>query len=690
MPVFDDELMGGDELVGVNDVDEFGVGGGWGGDVGLGSVFNELDAMGGVEDGLDGFESLNPVDDFFMSDVLGEGEDDPAIALRGDDLERFKWRFQEAFRRAQGVMRKIHDDTRLYREICAMLPLVPAYEGGPNVRTPLTANKTEGVIAHMRDAVEQNTIFSVTSQASGSASVTASFAVPLVESLLEREINSSGSREKLVGDSIKEAARVGTAIARLSVARVGDEVFQQVSDLIPLERFYVDRVEVTNLNHVTCFYSFEERLYNLEDWAERGMIDADALDAVRPMLGGALTPSVDAESDEAFVSSSVFEEENQLVELVRGYMRFRGEGGKSELYECLMTRNTMDVLAVRLNPFSRAFDKPPILLWRVGKKPKYLFGVGMAERLHPQQLIADNAINTHIALNNLAASPPFVYSAKGPFGQIMSSMGASGIVPGMGIPVDGTPSDPGFQQLDIVNRGYAVQDYGLAQDMASQATFSEESLGSPSGNPRKTYGQFSIEAQKGTIRLRSDLNDFAYDAAENGEMLLAALLAFKLQPAGVMEVSPGGKLISFDELSVREWLQRLQELVGEMQAAGEVADGGVLLNAWAEDRLTSGTIPFARRGDLKISLRGTRIIADKLGELDSLMNVALPLLTSFTDAARVDVFANRFMRQVFRAANVENPDLLVPPEPSGAIEGMEARRELMAPMVSLLETQSRR
>lgn len=685
-----DEVLNADEFMEPSGVNEFGDDGGGFGGVQLGGVFDGLDAMGGFDDVEDGFESLNEVGDFFMDDVVGDGEGGPAIALRGDDFERFKWRFQDAFRRAQVTMAKIHDDTRLYREICAMLPLEPAYEGGPNIRTPLTANKTEGVIAHMRDAVEQNTIFSVTSQASGSASVTASFAVPLVESLLEREINSSGSREKLVGDSIKEAARVGTAIARLSVARVGDEVFQQVSDLIPLERFYVDRVEVTNLNHVTCFYTFEERLYNLEDWAERGMIDKDALEEVRPLLAGSLAASVDSESDEAFVSSSRFEEENQLVELVRGYMRFRAEGGRSELYECLMTRNTMDVLAVRLNPFNRAFDKPPILLWRVGARPNYLFGVGMAERLHPQQLIADNAINTHIALNNLAASPPFVYSAKGAFGQIMSSMGSSGIVPGMGIPVDGTPNDPGFQQLDIVNRGYAVQDYGLAQEMASHATFSEESLGSPSGNPRKTYGQFSIEAQKGTIRLRSDLSDFAYDAAENGEMLLAALLAFKLQPAGVMEVSPGGKLISFDELRVSEWLERLQELAGDMQAAGEVADAGVLLQEWAEDRLTSGTIPFARRGDLKISLRGTRIIADKLGELDALMNVALPLLTSFTEAARQDVHSNRFMRQALRAANVENPDLLVPPEPSGAVEGLDARRALMDPMIGLLETQSRR
>lgn len=604
-----------------------------------------------------------------FDDFLG-GPAEGAIQLSGADFERFRYRFMAAYESARGNMREIHANAKKDREVVRTLPRVPAYPGGPDITTPLTANKVEGVIAHMRDALEQSTIFTFSVNGTGASAAEAAATVPLREQLLEREINLSGSRERILSQLPREAVTVGTGIAVLSLAQYAGEHFVQIGQLVPLERFFVDRINVDDLHHTTCFYQYKERRYNLDEQAERGLLDAEALESI-PLTsqGESVDPTLD-ELENFFTDNTALAEENTVMTLVRGYMRFRAEGDVTRLYECVFDSGTRTILALRENPFREAFDMPPIFLVRVGKTAGQLFGRGIPRRLEPIQKVSDNAMNTHLAVNNMAASPPVMYRNDSPFGAALKASGNGGIYPGMLIPTlpSPNPSDVAILQ-DFVNPGLAMQDLGIARQLAGDATYTEEAIGTAS-DPRKTLGQFNIEVQRGTLRVRTDMGDVAYDLAFGGRMYDAAVLAFKLAPAQIIEVTQGGKLLSLDPIDTRDIEMQLAEIGEGMLLSGEASMEDLVLvqEAFNTARLTDGRIPYARRDDLVVSVRGTKIIADKMGELQILMDVVGPLVTSLIPAARQDEYANYFLRKVLWAAGLNDVDKLVPPPPNAHLD----------------------
>lgn len=604
-----------------------------------------------------------------FDDFLG-GPAEGAIQLSGADFERFRYRFMAAYESARGNMREIHANAKRDREVVRTLPRVPAYPGGPDITTPLTANKVEGVIAHMRDALEQSTIFTFSVNGTGASAAEAAATVPLREQLLEREINLSGSRERILSQLPREAVTVGTGIAVLSLAQYAGEHFVQIGQLVPLERFFVDRINVDDLHHTTCFYQYKERRYNLDEQAERGLLDAEALESI-PLTsqGEGVDPTLD-ELENFFTDNTALAEENTVMTLVRGYMRFRAEGDVTRLYECVFDSGTRTILALRENPFREAFDMPPLFLVRVGKTAGQLFGRGIPRRLEPIQKVSDNAMNTHLAVNNMAASPPVMYRNDSPFGAALKASGNGGIYPGMLIPTlpSPNPSDVAILQ-DFVNPGLAMQDLGIARQLAGDATYTEEAIGTAS-DPRKTLGQFNIEVQRGTLRVRTDMGDVAYDLAFGGRMYDAAVLAFKLAPAQIIEVTQGGKLLSLDPIDTSDIEMQLAEIGEGMLLSGEASMEDLVLvqEAFNTARLTDGRIPYARRDDLVVSVRGTKIIADKMGELQILMDVVGPLVTSLIPAARQDEYANYFLRKVLWAAGLNDVDKLVPPPPNSHLD----------------------
>ena len=128
----------------------------------------------------------------------------------------------------------------------------------------------------------------------------------------------------------------------------------------------------------------------------------------------------------------------------------------------------------------------------------------------------------------------------------------------MGIPTYSSPDKGDVATLQLPNPGLNIQDVSIAQQFASQATYTEEAIGSsPQG--RRTLGQFQVEVQKGTIRLRLDLADFAYDMAYFLKMYWAFINAYKIGPQGVVEVTEKGKLIASRRIGRSELVHRYRE-----------------------------------------------------------------------------------------------------------------------------------
>lgn len=614
----------------------------------------------------------------------GFNPEDGPMALQGEDLDRFKYRLKLSLDTARGKMQFIHEDAMNDRRVYMTMERETEYPGQSNLTTPISANKADGLLAHIVDAIEQRPLASFVPEGIGKPAEIAARVAPLAAAALEREINRGGSRERLIRDLSKEAVVVGTGIGRLSlVEHPSGEWFVKVADIIKIENFFVDRVAVDNLKHTFCGYEERKPLYQLEEMADSGLLDPEAVTKLRNTHVGTFTETVGEEAALFRETHHSFQEEVTVQKIFYCYMRFRAAGDmKAELYEAVWSDEHQLLLAVRKNPVREAFDHPPLMLWRVGKTPRHLFGRGVIRRLVPEQEMADNAINAHLALNTLAASPPFMYKQNGPFGRLMQN--ERRIVPGIGIPTLDYPSREEVKTIEIHNPGLSLQDVSVAQAFADRATYTEEAIGTSSD--RKTLGQFRVEVQRGTMRVRLDLGDLAYDASIGLSMIWSMMVAYKVKPSGVIEVEEGGKFLGYSQIDAEEIGEVMNSIVLPLWNSDEVTMGELQeLESEFNGRLTDGLIPSARRNDLTIHLTGTKIIADKATELDMLHQLT-PYMLQGLELAKVDPWWNLHLRSIIDAMGFKDIDRRVPPMPEGqdTQDPMQAQmmRQQMGEMVS--------
>ena len=614
-------------------------------------------------------------DAFSLDPLFLDSEGDSPIELSGDDLRRFQYRFHSALDKADSEMTQIHADAEQDRKVFKTVPRVPAYEGGPDITSPVTADFGEGILAHIKDAIEMRPLVSFSPEGVGPSAETATEIAPIYEALLEREINRSDSREIIANELAHEAVVTGTAIVRLSLAQHPDELFVQTSRTIRLENFFVDRITARDLTNVTCAYRYKERLYNLEEQAEQGYLDKDAVAKLRSHYSSD-EEEIAEEGELQFDESTAFAEENTLHTLYCGYMRFAPAGDTSKLYEIYYHRDTRTILALRENPAKDAYDAPPLALVRIGKQPGFLFGRGVARRLESEQKVADNAINTHLALNNVAAAPPVNYNVNNPIARKLAQSRA--LEPNMWIPNYGPPDKNDILPISIPNPGLALQDYQISLQMAQRRTYTDESLGQ-SGSTRKTLGQYRMEVSKGTLKLRLDLGDFAYDMARMLKMYWSMVVAYKVEPAGILTVDPAGKLLGNREYPGEELAQAVVEVGSGMLLNGEMQVQDMAeIDQHFNKMLTAGRVPSAKRQDLTLSLSGTRIIADKLGEVE--MEVQLmPIVLNLIEGARVDTYINYWGRSILRKAGFTDLEKRWPQDPGQMVLNPFERFMLMQP-----------
>jgi len=625
--------------------------------------------------------------DFGDFDTTTEQQPSGAIELSGEDLDRFRFRLRSALANAKSQMNDLHDDARRDRKIYKALPKKPAYEGGPDITSPLSGDRADGMIAHLRAAIEQRPFATFTPEGvAGKSAEDATAVAPVFESYCEREINKSGSREILASEAVREAVITGTAIVKLGISYHGNEHFIQASKTIRLENFYVDRVSTSSLRNVFCAYRTKMRHYELEDLAAQGYLDEEVVKRMG-VLGSGSTALIEEEHEERFNEGNAFEEENRLHEIYYCYMRFRKAGDtQSRIYECIYSESSYEVLALRVNPVGQAYDEPPIALIRIGKQSNYLFGRGIVRRLESEQKISDNAINTHIAINNRAAAPNLIYNINSPIAQKLQQ--ESMLPPGASLPSYGPPDTNDYMFLQTPNPGLALQDYGLASQMAERRTYPDEAIGH-SGTTRKTLGQYRSEVNKGTLKLNLDLVDFSYDMANLLKKYWSMVVTYKIEPAGLVSVQNGGKLIASREIPYYQIATDVVEVGQQMIQAGEMQSVEDLLaiEPAIKELLTNNKIPSARRADLTISLTGTQIFSDKLGELDTELRI-LGVVENMRELAAQDSYANYTVRQILTKAGFKDIDKRIPPDPNTTITDPTIRMFLMQNLNQFMQSSS--
>jgi hypothetical protein len=610
------------------------------------------------------------------------------IELTGKDLQRFKYRADQMISNSRMKMRTIHEEAKKDREWALAIPKTPKYEGGPDITMPIIAGKDQGLAAHMRDAIEQRPLASITPAGIGLSDESATNIAPLCEAYLEREINRTNSREIVASAMPKEVAEVGTSLVELSLTEIGGETYIQLGNIIRIENFYCDRINVDTLAETSCWYEYKERHYELEDAAELGIYDRDAIDVMASASSNAKLSQ--EEENLNFNEGDTFAEENSLRDLIRGFMRFRPDGEKETyLYEFVRGSDNMEYLSIRRTKFTMAFNAPPIGIARIGKRAGTLFGRGLGRRLEAQQKMADKYINNHLAATDFMGSPPYLYRANSAIGNAIERTSKRGLLPGQAIPTIGMPNVRDIEPLQLFNSGsgFNLQNVDIATRFSDVSTFAEAAIGSDSGSSRKTLGQFQIEVQNGTLRLRSDLSDFAYDMAIILKMYWASVVAFKIIPSGVVEIEDGGKLIAVDDIDADELSVAIARILNPLTSTGRLdMETASKFQAEYNSMLTNGMIPGVRRPDMSISLSGTRVIADKVSELQ-LQFQLLPTAVQLFEGARQDSVINYWLRSLVIAAGFKDVDKRVPADPNATVDPA-TRSQLLAPYMQMLQTSS--
>ena len=107
---------------------------------------------------LDLFDSLPSFDDP-VTDVDFTVLDEGAVVLSGLDLRTVMHRVRNDLNQAKAKKAKIDDEAYKDRQAYDLDEKVQEYEGQPNITMPLTRNKTDGVIGHLTEAVNQDPFF---------------------------------------------------------------------------------------------------------------------------------------------------------------------------------------------------------------------------------------------------------------------------------------------------------------------------------------------------------------------------------------------------------------------------------------------------------------------------------------------------------------------------------------------------
>lgn len=656
---------------------------------------------GGPQDPLAAFDQMmgyqNPMDAMHQPEGIpgagfpGLSPDGPPIQLQGEDLDRFTVRFQSFLENSIGAMSHVHARAKRHRRVFRMSARKQEYDGQPNLTTPLTANKTDGVVSFIQDAVDVTPVVFARPRGIGKAAEEASEVAHLYEAYLEREVDLSGSRDVITIKSIQEAGVTGTCGLILEMAEHDTgELFAQMR-VIPLEDLFFDDVTDDNLDTGSVAYRRRYRMYELDDMANLGYIDREAFENLRVYINDREAAKKVTETENKVSIDQIittYDTDMGVRTLFVGYMRYKPVGEpKAVLYQTLYHRSSRRMLMLRKAPYRDAYDAPNVDIVRFGEFDGVL-GRGIPERLAPLQEMADNGINSHIAQNNLRANPPYYVREGSPFEKWVERNQRFGIRGNVGIKTR-DPERPDVKAIELPGSGLNIQDVEIAMNMASQATFTEEAIGAPTQG-RRTLGQFQIEVDKGTVKLRKDLRILSYDWMRVLKKYWAMVVAYKIVPSGVVEIDKDGKLLAARELPMNDVRQTITDSLLPMLAQGEIQPHEYeMVDQEIGDLLTGGAIPSAVRSDIIIGLAGARIVADRLAQIElerEFMNIVLT--PGILDAAAQSDYVNYAIRSYGVTQGLKDMDRRLPPPPGGEFMDPGQRDQALQTFSNMSQSQS--
>lgn len=638
-----------------------------------------------------GFDNSSYVSDL-LSGIDLYDRPSQAIELQGSDRDRFFNYVFHAYDQSMSRHMSWHRQIRQFRAVFQLVKRKASLDSDeePNLYTaPGSANKVTGVSAHIIEGIEQPEILSVAPFRGVKSLDDVTEVCRRVGAYMNREIELSSSREIIVQDMPKEAVGMGSAFSPLVLGDtpINGEYFWQWSPLIPIEDVLIDNWTARFIWQTNIFWLQRHIMNDLLPLADQGIIDKNEADKLY-MMGSNVEQSFQEEFMGAGVNNSLdYKDDNEALHLRYGYYRFRPSGKrKSEYWYTIFDPQKRIGLAAMRSPFADIADIPAMNVGRTGKMVGRFYGRGVIERLMPVQEMTDRELNNYLATSDWNASPPFEYQQSSAFGQAYAKKGGKmRLMAGLGIP---TLNQPGQQSVRTIeynnNAGGFFGNMSLLSSFEDDATYTDPFLGQ--NDSRKTLGEFQISVNKGNLKLKLDLSDFDYDMNLNFKMYYSAIL-FKIKYQGVVQVHDGGDLLAYKDIPIDAIDEQLTSMLMQYYSGG-LADGEEVLKALEQfsGRMSQGKIPGAKRSDIDIRLKGTKILADKMGDFMKLEKV-LPTIATWYQAASQDSKMWYNLRTFLEAADIQDIDKRIPEDPNKYMNPDEVF-QLLVPYLEFMRSQS--
>lgn len=460
-----------------------------------------------------------------LSDFLGQSVE----AVQLDEEERAEF-VQVAKRNMEAaIAAKAGYDERVaeWRADIAMIPFEPPYKGAPSIRTPTIRGRLDAIKAQVRASLEVDPFFSASPLSEDGAR-----AAPAYEALMEAELRRTGSRRHLLW-AAEEAVDVGTGIVKLGVRRRqtadGSDDYEIIARAIPIERYYAYPLGTDELEYINHFEVFQLPRHVLEEYAEKGIYDPEAVERVTSYAGEPLPDNIrlalgitDATQPDAAIA---------LHPLVEVWMFWKGVR-----YQAVMHYPSSTLLMARRDPYP-TLDTAPYFPIRSIPRAGSILSESVAGLISAFQKTNDAAYNSIMTMAQMHLSPPMVIFDDLFYKELMENKWTPG---GR---YRASKENP-YRIIESNIPNFPLELLRLSDQMAEQSTFSNMQVPGLPVPGRRTAYEVNVVATAGTAKLRAIFLNIREDLNRVGEAFWQLLAYYRVETARVLDVYTGYKKLS--------------------------------------------------------------------------------------------------------------------------------------------------
>jgi len=570
---------------------------------------------------------------------------DQPVQLSEDEKSEFMSALNEVFTAARSSRTDVDKNLEYLRKIINLQEFrAPAYDGAPNVVTPLIAERASSIAAEAWKAIDKEPLFVAVPKTAA-----ANRAAPVWEAFMTQSLESSGSLREIKA-AVFEACKMPAVALDVEVVEniaVGGDTgteYEVRAVAVPIERFYVYPTGTRDMRLVSTFRYDPKPRWFVEAIAENGYYDLEA--AKRAIADYTRSPGQTIAGIEDAGGG-----DNEMVAVWRSWFRY-----KWALWYVVFTGNDTVEELLRAEPDFIGLGRPPQVMITPSAELASIVGLSPTMMLRAYQDIQDATYNSMLVEAEFNTAPPAFTRDMALYREVLEKGWGPGHLYLTRLPV--TEENLRFYTPRMNQASLGLLQ--LNESLAEKAVPSSPHL--PVGGRKSAY-EASVWASAGTARLSVLISNIKDGLEEFADVYWRVLREFKI--SGIAEVYPNSpddvmkeavfyiatkdiKIDLSDIEGLPDRIERAVEILMQMGIPPEL--GRMLAEQVVRPEVIKYEIPGAYRRDISWKLNGTATEVERAMQQQSFMLVMQTV--NLIPVARQDRGVWELLRGLYQASGV--------------------------------------